>query len=371
MQMIPQPVTTAEPRAASAPFAVVMRGPCVESVHRGHLAVVDSRGRLVAHLGDPDAVTFLRSSAKPFQALPVLTSGAADRFGCTEAEVALLCGSHGGEPVHTRLAHSILQKAGFTEDALQCGTHTPYDPDAARRLEERGEAPTPIHNNCSGKHAGMLALARHLGAPTDTYRAPDHPVQQHILEAVARFAGLSPPAVGLGGDGCGVPTFAVPVRAMARMYAHLVAPPDDLDEPTRAACGRLVQAMTAHPALVEGNDLAHCLDTALMQALPGRIVSKVGAEGVYTAGILPCTAWPHGLGVAFKIEDGDPDERARAPFAVALLDRLQLLDARARNTLAGLARKPVLDHRGDEVGEVRPVRDLIWFDPADGDTWDG
>lgn len=363
----PQSAPQIETEAASALLAVVTRGRYVESVHRGHVAVVDGLGRLVAHAGDPDAVTFLRSSAKPFQALPVVTAGAADRFGFTDAELALLCGSHGGEPVHTRLALSMLKKAGFAEADLQCGTHEPYDPDAARRLKERGEAPSPVFNNCSGKHAGMLALARHLGAPTETYRASDHPVQQQILSAVARFAVLPLDAVGIAGDGCGVPTFAVPVRVMAEMYARLVRPPDDFDAPTRAACGRLVAAMMAHPELVEGTDLESCLDTALMQALPGRLVSKVGAEGVYTAGVVPGDAWPCGLGIAFKIEDGDPEERARAPFAIALLDRLGVLDDSAREALAGLVRKPVCDHRGDEVGEVQPACDLAWFHPDRGD----
>src|ERR1044072_4183496 len=172
----------------AAPLVEVKRGAITESRHRGHIVVCEPDGNIISYAASPQNVTYLRSSAKPFQALPLLTSGAAERFGFTDREVALACASHNGEPIHTELAASMLEKIGLGPEALKCGVHEPYSVDAARELRERGEAPNVLHNNCSGKHAGMLATALHLGAPTETYNKPEHPVQLAIGKATARFA---------------------------------------------------------------------------------------------------------------------------------------------------------------------------------------
>ena len=333
-----------------APLVEVRRGALTESRHRGHIAAVDPEGNIVARLGEPEMVTFLRSSAKPHQAIPLLVSGAADRFGFTAPEIAIACGSHSGEPLHTATVAAMLAKIGLDESALRCGAHEPFNAPAAQALRESGAQPTALHNNCSGKHAGMLALALHLNAPAETYDHPDNPVQLAILRAVAQFCGVPAAEIPLGTDGCGAPVFGVPVRAMAFMYARLVNPPAGFDAATQAACRRIVRAMLAHPELVGGT--TERFDTELMRATRGRVVSKVGAEGVYTAGILSCARWPHGLGLAFKIEDGE-NMRARPTVVIESLRQLGVLDAKALAALAPYASFPIRNHRGDTVGEVR------------------
>jgi L-asparaginase II len=332
------------------PLVEVWRGGVVESRHRGHVVAVDGRGRVVARLGEPEAVTYLRSSAKPHQAVPLVASGAADRFRLTPPELAVACGSHSGEPVHEGAVASMLKKTGFDESALRCGTHEPFSREVASELRRRGEQPRVLQNNCSGKHAGMLALARHLGAPAATYDDPENPVQRAIGRTVAQFSGVPPAEIAVGTDGCGVPVFGLPLRAMALMYARLVAPPAEFDEQTTRACGRLVAAMTEAPEMVGGT--RERLDTELMRATRGRVISKVGAEGVYTVGVLPCERWPDGLGLALKIEDGE-DKRARPTVVIESLRQLGALDEEALAALARYAAFTVLNHRGDLVGRVR------------------
>jgi L-asparaginase II len=328
----------------------VRRGAITESRHRGHIVAVEPDGNVVAYLGAPETVTFLRSSAKPFQALPLVVSGAADRFGFTDREVALACASHNGEPIHTEIVTSMLKKIGLGPEALKCGAHEPYGAEAARELRERGEAPSVLHNNCSGKHAGMLALALHLGAPVETYNEPENPVQLAIGKTVAQFSGLPIEDLAVGTDGCAVPVFGLTMKAMARAYARLVAPLASFDEATREACRRIVRVMSAYPELIGGT--SDRLDTELMRAAPGRLISKVGAEGVYTAGINPSDEWPNGLGLALKIEDGD-DKRARAPVVIESLRQLGVLRDESLEAVARYAFFPVLNRPGEVVGEVR------------------
>lgn len=339
----------------AAPLVEVRRGPIVESRHRGHVAAVDGAGKLVAFLGEPETVTYLRSSAKPFQALPLVASGAADRFRLTEVELAAACGSHSGQDLHAETVAGMLRKIGLDESFLKCGVHEPFDRETAERLRARGEQPSVLRNNCSGKHTGMLALATHLGAPPETYDDPDSPVQQAILRAVSLLSGVAAGEVILGTDGCGVPVFGVPVRAMALMYARLAAPPADFDETTRHACARLASAMTSHPEMVGGT--TERFDTEVMRATRGSVVSKIGAEGVYTAGVLACEAWPRGLGLAFKIEDGE-DRRARSTITIESLRQLGVLSENARQALAPYSSFPVNNHRGEIVGEIRPSFEL-------------
>lgn len=334
----------------------VRRGSITESWHRGHVIAIEPDGNVVAHLGAPQTtITFLRSSAKPFQALPLLVSGAADRFGFTDREVALACASHNGEPIHTELAASMLEKIGLGPEALKCGVHEPYGVEAARALRERGEAPNALHNNCSGKHAGMLALALHLGAPIETYNRPEHPVQLAIGKAVAQFTGVPIEDMAVAVDGCAVPVFGMTLKAMAFAYVRLVSPPLSFDEATRRACERIVRVMSTYPELIGGT--SDRLDTEIMRAAPGRLVSKVGAEGVYTAGIKPCEEFPRGLGLALKIEDGD-DRRARPTVVVETLRQLGVLKDESLEAVARYAFFPVLNRPGDIVGEIRAKFEL-------------
>ncbi len=338
-----------------AALVEVRRGGIVESRHRGHVVAVEPAGTIVAQLGAPEMVTFLRSSAKPFQGMPLVASGAAARFGFTDEEVAIACGSHSGEPVHEATVAGMLRKIGLDESALKCGVHEPFSREVALVMRERGTPFRVLQNNCSGKHAGLLALALHLGAPTATYDELDNPVQQAIAHAVAQFAGLPLAEIAIGVDGCGVPVFGMPVRAMALMYARLVAPPGKFDADVRQACAWIVRAMTAHPELVGGT--TERLDTELMRATKGAVVSKVGAEGVYTVGVRPSARWPEGLGLALKIEDGE-NLRARPTVVIESLRQLGVLDEQAQVALAPYARFDVRNHRGDLVGEIRTSFEL-------------
>ena len=341
--------------AAPAPLADVTRGPLVESVHLGHAVAVTGRDEVVLDLGDPDLVVFLRSSGKPFQALPCLIDGAADRFGFSDREVALACGSHEGQAPHRETAHAMLAKAGLGPDALRCGLKAPLSEDEQKALHRAGEEPSLLHNECSGEHAAMVALATHLGAPLDTYTEADHPVQQRVREEVCRYAGAEPGTLPEATDGCTIPTFGVPLRDAARMYARLVAPPPDWDAAVATAAARIVRAMTTHPEMVDGTPAEDLLDSALMKVAGDRLVSKMGAEGVLTVGVFPSEAWPAGLGLAVKVADGDNEQRARGPIAVALLRRLGVLTDEDLDALESQRTKPVSDNDGTQVGEVRGV----------------
>lgn len=339
-------------------LAEVLRGETVESIHRGHLIVVDGNGETIVQIGSPETVTFFRSSAKPFQVIPFLTSGAAERFGFTEKEIALACGSHSGEDFHIAAVKQMLEKIGCDENDLRCGAHAPFNEAVAEALIKAGDKPTPLHNNCSGKHASMIAFAKQINADTETYEVLENSVQQKILETVALFSGVPKEAIKIGVDGCAVPNYAIPVSAMAKSFARLVFPPEEFEAETKEACRRIASAMITFPEMIGGTDR---LDTIIMQALPGKIVSKIGAEGVYTAGILPNEKWKAGLGIAFKIEDGE-DKRARAVVAVELFRRLGNLDAKAAETLNKLSPMPIINRRGDMVGEVRASFDSSVLD---------
>ena len=351
MQVSRQPSENNKEIPAPEPLVEVTRGGITESRHRGHIVAVEPDGTIAAYLGAPETVTYLRSSAKPHQAIPLVASGAADRFGFTEKEIALACASHSGEPIHTEVAASMLKKIGLGPEALKCGIHEPYSAEEARRLRERGESPNVLQNNCSGKHAGMLALALQLGAPTETYDEATNPVQLAIGKVVSQFSEIAIEDIAVGVDGCGVPVFGITVKAMALMYARLVSPPPEFDDQTSGACARIVSAMTTYPELIGGS--SDRLDTEMMRAAKGRLVSKVGAEGVYTVGILPCADWPRGLGLALKIEDGD-DHRARPTVVIESLRQLGILADESLEAVSRYAFFPVRNRRGDVVGEVTP-----------------
>lgn len=330
----------------------VRRGECVESVHRGHLAIVDGDGALVCSLGNPEARTFMRSAAKPFQAIPFVMSGAAERYGLSEKEIALACGSHNGEPLHTTTAAAVLRKIELSEKNLRCGAHEPFNQELARKMIADGEKPTQLHNNCSGKHAAMLAFAKQINADIESYEAPENPIQQRIFEIIETFSGLPKSEIRTGVDGCAAPNFAVPLETMALMYARLVFPPKDFDAELREACRRVVSAMMDYPEMI-GGSLTERLDTEIMRAARGRIVSKIGAEGVYCAGILPSPEFKKGLGVALKIECGE-DRRARPVATLEILRQLRVLTAENSEVLQRFARLKITNWRGETIGEVAP-----------------
>jgi L-asparaginase II len=304
------------------------RGGRTESVHLVRAAAVLGRKRLLAR-GDVAEPVFMRSSAKPFQALAVVESGAADSFGFSDEEFAVTCGSHGADDVHVAAVESILRKSGVKPDALRCGVHPPLSPKALKALYAAGKEPTALHNNCSGKHAGMLAAAKRLGAPLGTYLSKSHPVQRRNLANVKRWSGLA--RVGLGVDGCSAPNFALPLDAMARMASALASEGGGL--------GRIRAAMTAHPVMVG----RPCVN--VMSAAPGRIVSKGGAEGVYLAGFPDS-----GVGVALKALDGA--SRPLLHVLLAVVGKLRLLDAADRKALAKVADPVLRNHAGLAVGQV-------------------
>ena len=288
-----------------APLVAVRRGALVESVHRGRLAFCDPRGGLLGAVGDPDAYVYARSSAKPFQALPLVLSGAADAFGLTDEEIAVACSSHNAEGPHLAAVRSLLEKAGLTEDDLQNEAHPPlYGPEAAK-LERRGEEPRAIHGNCSGKHAGMLAACVHEGYATGGYRDPGHPLQRRILELLAEVCGLEEDEVLLAGDNCGVPAFALPLKNLATGLAR-ISTGEGLSEGVSGAALRIRDAMRAHPFLVAGTAR---FDTKLMGSTD--LLVKGGAEAVLAVGS------PLGWGMALKVSDGAG--RAVRPAALAAL----------------------------------------------------
>ena len=343
----------------SAPLVEVLRGPIVESLHRGHIVAVDCEGKILTQLGQPETIVFLRSSVKPLQALPLIISGAYERFSFADKELAIACGSHDGTTKHTEAVLSILNKIGLDESFLKCGPHEPYSKEAAASLRERNQMPTPVHNNCSGKHAALLALALHLRASVKDYNEKENPVQREIKKTIAQFADVPATQIATAIDGCGIPTFALSVQALALMFARLAKPPARFGSATIVACHKIFDAMNAHPDMVEGNGE---IDTELMHVMRGALISKVGAEGVYAAGVLPCERWSNGLGLAFKIEDGDKAGRARSPVVIEALSQLGILSSKELNSLDAFATMPVMNHRGDNVGKVRALFQLSFVD---------
>ena len=320
----------------------VTRGAEVESRHRGEVAVVDEGGRVRHHLGDPAALVCMRSLAKPFQALPLLTTGAAAAFGFGPKELALMSGSLSGQDFQVALVEQILARMGLSPGALQCGSHPPLHRPTAKALAQAGEKPTPLHHTCAGKHASMLALCVHHGWPLDDYLNPAHPVQQLILKTVADMVDLNPADIPVALDGCSAPVFYVPLGNIARGFARLAAAPPDSPE------GAIMAACLQHPRHIAGDGR---LETLIMQALPERVFAKTGAEGGFALALAR-----EGLGVALKIEDGA--SRALGPAILEVLQQLGLLSPEAQETLAPQWRPVLYNHRKQEVGQLRTVFEL-------------
>ena len=338
-------------REEAAVLAKVTRGDVVESVHRGIVVVVDTGGTVVASAGNVDQLAYFRSAAKPFQAIPVVESGAAEEFGFTERELALSCSSHDSTPEHQRGVARMLEKIGVHEDDLRCGISPIADEQEQARSILGLVWPSQLQCECSGEHAGLLAACKQLGYPLDTYVERDHPLQRRILEIVATVLGMDEDELILGTDGCSIPTFAAPLRRFAFAYATLACPqqsPLQNDAGLVEAIDRMREAMAAYPVMI-GNE--GVLDTEIMQATEGRIVAKLGAEG------LLCLAVPErGWGIAIASDDGMP--RGLGPAAISVLEQLELAEDRALCPLREQFAGAVPSFKGEPVGAVRPALKL-------------
>lgn len=341
---MPGNALAAHPRARGVDGVRVLRGGLVESVHRVHVAVADAKGRLASRHGDASFSTFLRSSAKPFQAMGVILSGAAEKFDLTDVELAVIAGSHNGEAEHVAVVEGLLARIGLPAGALRCGIHAPFHKPTADATRGRWNV---LQHNCSGKHAGMLAAALALGADPATYLEPTHTVQALNARVMAACAGLDVRDLGIAVDGCGVPTYRMPLAACATAFAHLVRP-DALPAPERAAAERVARAMLAHPFHVAGRER---FDTTFMDAAEGRLIAKAGAEAFEAVADAET-----GLGLALKVEDGT--SRAVAPATIEAARQLGWIEGRALETLGDEWRPPILNVVGREVGRIEPVLTL-------------
>lgn len=304
-----------------------------------HAAVVSAEGDLLMSAGNPGAFTWWRSCAKPFQVMPLVQSGGLEKLQWNPDHLALACASHGGEPEHVAIAEQMLASIGLEEGDLACGPHEPLATRGARLLRESGQRVTRLHNNCSGKHSAMLAQATLRGESTAGYEKIEHEVQQNALQAVSLWSGVDVANIGVAVDGCGVPVFALPLANMALSYARLV----HAAARGHGAAARIVHAMTGNPFLIGGTER---FDTALMQACRGKVLCKIGAEGVHTLALVD-----RGIGLAVKVEDGAP--RAQYPAVLALLAQLGELPDPMPEALREFTAKAVRNTRGESVGEIR------------------
>lgn len=325
----------------------VTRGQRVESRHRGAVVISDAQGSSVLSIGDIEQLVFPRSAVKSIQALPLVESGAADAFGFTAKELAMACASHSGEPEHAQRAQHMLGKAGLTQDVLECGAHWPTRQETALDLARTGEKPSALHNNCSGKHAGFVCTCAHLGIDTRGYVNADHQMQKMICEAMESVTGAAHTVDVCGTDGCSIPTYAVPLKNLARGFARMVT--GEGLAPVRAkSARRLLDACMEEPFYVAGTDR---LDTKLMNAASGRVMVKMGAEGVF------CGAIPElGLGIALKCDDGGL--RAAEIMVTAALLRVFRKNEEFSAVLHEFSNPVMKNWNGIEVGTLRPAGDL-------------
>lgn len=333
------------PLPQHVPITVAYRGGHPENIHHGSVAVVNAHGELLASVGDVASPLFTRSALKPFQAMPLIAQ-AADRYALSDADVALLCASHSGEPMHVERAAALLAKIGAGEASLACGSHVPFFFGVNGLAPEPGARFNRLHHNCSGKHTGMLLLAHALSAPQVGYLDPAHPVQQQIAASVSHFSGVPVDQLVRGTDGCSAPNYALPLRSLAHAFARLT-----LEEPDPVygrAPQRIARAMSRHPELVSGQGRN---DLALMRAGRGDWVCKVGADGVQVL-----ASFSRGTAIAAKVSDG-----LLPPLMVAFvsaLEQLGWLDDESRAALSSLIPPPLKNAAGIEVGEMRAVLEL-------------
>jgi L-asparaginase II len=321
----------------------VPRSGNVESVHRISVAVVNERGELIRSTGDPHIRTYFRSSAKPLQVIPLLEAGGAEAFGFTSAELSVMSASHDGEIIHVETVRSILSKIGLEEMHLFCGPHEPYHVPTNIALRKAGKDPCNLHNNCSGKHAGMLSMAVLKGWPVEGYQLPDHPVQQEVFKVISEAACLPVPSIIYGTDGCGIPTFHMTLFEMAKAYGKLSAWWKE-ESSKGHAVKKLMRAIAEEPVLLEGTT---GFSSAIVAATQGKVFGKVGGEGMY------CMAVPGaGIGIVLKVEDGN--RRASSPAAVEILRIMQLITDRELEALSDYHRPVIRNHQGTQIGRLTP-----------------
>jgi L-asparaginase II len=339
------------------PLVEVTRGSIVESLHFGAISIVDTSGRLVASVGNPETLTYLRSSAKPMQVLPFVESGGAEHFNISDRELAVMCASHHGTDEHVAVIREIQARLGISADNLLCGMHTPADKATAERMLCNHEENSQLRHNCSGKHTGMMAAALFNQLTIENYIDPNHPIQQTIFKVFSEMTGVPVSEMEFGIDGCSAPVFAVPMRAAARAFAWL-ADPSSLPEPRQSALRRIFRAMTSNPDMVAGPG---AFDTVLMTVGKGKILTKGGAEGYQAVAVLPgaCGAGSPAYGITIKISDGDLfNARARTIVAVEMLRQLGALSAAQMEQLKEFAPRPQRNWKHLDIGEIRPCFQL-------------
>jgi L-asparaginase II len=349
---------------APQPLLELTRGATIESTHFGSIAVVNADGNLLHSHGDPYTVAFLRSSAKPFQALPFMEHGGAEHYSYTQAEIALTCASHETSQLHLDTVRGMQEKVGIQENRLQCGPHLPGDANKLREVIKNDIRPTANFNNCSGKHTSMLAFAKMRGLPLENYLDFDHPIQIEIRNVLAEICMIEVDKIQLGIDGCSAPNFAMPLFHAALGMARL-CDPYALPKSRAAACKKITSAMTAHPEMVSNHGEFDC---ELMKVGQGKIVTKRGAEGFQIIGILPGVIGERGVGVAFKVGDGDKSSmsdtletsaRVRPSVTLEILRQLGALNADQLKALAKFGpEKTLKNYAGLVTGTSRPVFEL-------------
>jgi L-asparaginase II len=322
----------------------VTRGEITESVHMGDIAVVNCSGEILHGFGDPGRISYMRSASKPIQAVAMLECGVYEKYGLGLEEVAVMLSSHSGEPMHIAVLERLLEKTGVEVSSLRCGTHRPLSAEASVEMMRNGKLPSPLHNNCSGKHIGQIAAAMARGYRTENYDSPDHPIQKDLLNVVSEFAGLKPGEIKLGIDGCGVPVYGMPLKNMAQAYANLCNP-GFMGGKYGTSCGRVLSAMTVYPELIGGKGR---FDTELLRHFGNRLIAKSGFEGVFCLGLTG-----KGIGIAIKVEDGN--KRAVSPAVMEILRQLQIVPEEELADMEDYWHPHVHNHRGENVGEIRPV----------------
>ncbi len=338
--------------SACIPLIEASRGGIVESVHFGAIAIVDKHGQLKASAGDPNLITYLRSSSKPFQLLPLIEQGGVKKFNLSSQEIAIMCASHTGTDQHVAVITQLQDRLSLKESDLLCGTHIPPDRETANAMLLRGEKPSPRRHNCSGKHTGFLSQALLRSLPRADYINPEHPVQQTVLETFAAMCQIAPDDIQLGVDGCSAPVFAIPLVHAAWGFARL-ADPSELDANRADACRVITTAMTTHPEMVSGPGQ---FDTRLMEVGQGKLVVKGGAEGYQSIALLPGAIAPDSpaLGIVYKVSDGDATNRARPLIGLEILRQLGALTPTQISAVSEFDSRSITNQRELEIGQLQP-----------------
>lgn len=332
-------------------LATVSRSGQVESWHAGCIVATDTTGRVLAYAGDPEIPVFWRSTAKLHQALPLLIAGGTSRFDLNDEQLAVICSSHHGDQRQVACVRSILRQIGSSPEALRCGIHEPWSAEAAKALIRAGESPTPLHHMCSGNHAGLIGLAKLLGANPADYDLPANTAQQSAIAMIARFIDRAPQDIQLGMDGCGIPAYCTPLRLLALAFARWLNVPADWPLEIKSATAHLHQAIVRNPEMLSA---AGEIDAELVRAFAGDAICKLGAEGMCAAAFRPSTRWPNGLGLAIKVADG-LGNRARDVALDECIQKLELGSPQQRAAFSRFVSREIKTRRGEVVGEISPA----------------